>query len=210
MSPSTSLLPSLGKIMCLKHKSHRIIRLTYKESWSSSLELLLPRVDHYVPWGAQFAGQDNSNPFHWHYVCITSLTIKYHSYSVTFRFLARISQESGSNRCCLHSEHIEEGVIAKVVPQCSFCLILFQPHSDRSLMPCVWQWIPSLQLGAGQEFGSVKTSKPPGAHCLHHADIHLQIRSQGHDSGPILKTFLTYCFLTDYHSIFQMIKQENL
>lgn len=29
------------------------------------------------------------------------------------------------------------------------------------------------------------------------------------DSGLILKTFLIYCFLTDYHSIFQMIKQKK-
>lgn len=29
------------------------------------------------------------------------------------------------------------------------------------------------------------------------------------DSGLILKTFLIYYFLTDYHSIFQMIKQKK-
>lgn len=143
-------------------------------------------------------------------MCLTSLTIQCHRYGMTFRFRSRISQESGSERCCLLSERLQEGVIPKVTPQCSFGLILFQPHSDHCLMPCLWQWIPSLQLGARQVFGCVKTSKPPGTRCLQHADIHFQRRSQGHDSGPIAKTFLVYRFLTDYPSIFQMIKQENL
>lgn len=30
-----------------------------------------------------------------------------------------------------------EGVTAKVIPQCSFCLILFPPYSDHWLMPCL-------------------------------------------------------------------------
>lgn len=48
--------------------------------------------------------------------------------------------------------------------------------------------------------------KPPGSCCLPHADtpFHRPFKV------PLLKTFLIHYFLTDSHSIFQMIKQENL
>lgn len=39
--------------------------------------------------------------------------------------------------------------------------------------------------------------------------IHFQRRFKVCDSGPVLKTFLTYHFLNDYHSIFQMIKHRK-
>lgn len=77
-------------------------------------------------------------------------------------------------------------------------------------MPCVWKQVPTLQQGVEREGGHVKTSKLPGTCFLEQADILFQRHFKVHNLEPISKTFLIYYFLTDYHSIFQKMKQENL
>lgn len=50
-----------------------------------------------------------------------------------------------------------------------------------------------------------------GTCCLEYSDIHCQRHFKVHGAEPILQSFVSYYFLTYYHSIFfKMIKQENL
>lgn len=67
-----------------------------------------------------------------------------------------------------------------------------------------------LQPGTGHMSGCVKTSSRLGAYFGAYTPIHFQRHFKVPILGPILKTVLIYYFLTDYHLIFQMIKQENL
>lgn len=69
-------------------------------------------------------------------------------YSMTFGFLSGIFQESGSDFCRLHSEHIHSRMGYYKSGPMMFFLILSQLHSD--IGQCLTEVDASLQPGTGQ------------------------------------------------------------